>query len=91
MEELGIILKPWVFGIGVSLLITGVIFIAAPSVAIALSRALDRSLDIERFAKSLEAKVFNIDRWIVKNIKWLGVIALSDAVILLVMHYIYLR
>ena len=91
MDEFGIMLKPWILLIGISMFIAGAIFLTVPAFIVGVSKILDRSFDIERSLKRLEAKVFDIDRWVLKNIKWIGVIVLSDATILLGMYYTYLR
>ena len=91
MGELGLLLKPWILWIGITMFISGAIFLTAPALIVGVSKILDRTFDVEKLLKRLEAKVFDIDRLILKNIKWIGTIALSDAIILLGMYYIYLR
>ena len=91
MEDLSMLLRPWLLWMGITLFITGGVFVFAPGLVVSLSKSLDSTFDLERAAKFLDTTLFNIDRWIIKNIKWLGIVALSDAAILLVVYFVYLR
>lgn len=91
MEILGETLKPWILGIGIVLFFTSILFIFMPQFTAMLNKYLDRAYSLRQFTRALETRVFDVDRWIIKNMKWLGIAALSDALILLGMYYIYLR